>query len=139
MVTLTGRCYCDAVQYSVTVDSLDDLRTSLCHCRRFFGGPFGTTTKTPLKALKFTQGQDKIKKHVSGHEGETELTREFCVDCGTCILEFAARAKDEFRYLNWGTFDECEQVNPKGEFFCGERASWMLEIPGIFHKDKINR
>ncbi|KAK4057070.1 hypothetical protein OIO90_001970 [Microbotryomycetes sp. JL221] len=84
---------------------------SLQSCKRFFGGPFGTTTKTPLDALRFTKGETK-KHH---------------------------RAKDSHRYMNWGTFDDCEKINPKGEFFCGERSSWMREIPGLFHKDKINR
>lgn len=30
---LTGSCYCRALQYQVDLNSADDARTSLCHCR----------------------------------------------------------------------------------------------------------
>ncbi|CAI4211662.1 unnamed protein product [Parascedosporium putredinis] len=48
MPTYKGRCVCDTLQYSVSMDSPDAARTSLCHClscRRAFGTNYGLTTK----------------------------------------------------------------------------------------------
>jgi hypothetical protein len=41
-------------------------------------------------------------------------------------------AKDKFRYIAAGSFDDPEALPPKGEFFGKARASWMPEIPGMF-------
>lgn len=37
--------------------------------------------------------------------------------------------KEQFRYVCVGSLDDPEALPPKGEFFCGSRASWMPEIP----------
>lgn len=37
--------------------------------------------------------------------------------------------KEQFRYVCVGSLDDAEALPPKGEFFCGSRASWMPEIP----------
>jgi len=47
-VHLKGRCVCNALQYSLHLDSPDDARTTLCHChscRRAFGTNYGLTAK----------------------------------------------------------------------------------------------
>lgn len=40
------------------------------------------------------------------------------------------QAKDKFRYIMYGTIDNPEGLDPKGEFFCRYREKWMPEIPG---------
>jgi hypothetical protein len=45
---LKGRCVCNSVKYSVNLNSPEDARTTLCHCkscRRAFGTNYGLTTK----------------------------------------------------------------------------------------------
>lgn len=45
---LKGRCVCSSLKYSVNLNSADDARTTLCHCkscRRAFGTNYGLTTK----------------------------------------------------------------------------------------------
>jgi hypothetical protein len=37
----------------------------------------------------------------------------------------------------WGTLDKPDTIPPKGEFFCKNRAEWMPEILGTFHKREI--
>lgn len=46
------------------------------------------------------------------------------------IEKWQKEAADKFRYVMWGSLDEPENIPPKGEFFCKERASWMPEING---------
>ena len=56
---------------------------------------------------------------------------------GILINALQEPAKDKFRYICVGSLDDIEALPPKGEFFCSTRASWMPEIPDIFHKQKI--
>lgn len=66
------------------------------------------------------------------------MTREFCGECGSGLLEYGANAGNNV-YVFWGSLDKGseEEVPPKGEFFCNDRAGWMPEIPGLFHKNEI--
>lgn len=135
----TGSCYCRAITYQVELNSADDARTSLCHCKnckKFTGGPFGTTTKIPKSTFTLKSGKDKVTVHEMDNGSGTMLHREFCATCGSPLMEFGANAGD-FIYIFNGTFDKPTDLPPKGEFFCRVRDSWMPEIPGIFHKREI--
>jgi hypothetical protein len=48
------------------------------------------------------------------------------------VLTFSLQeqAKNDFRYVMYGTIDKAEGLDPKGEFFCKFREHWMPEIPG---------
>lgn len=136
----TGACYCKAIQYQINIASPDEARTSLCHChncKRFFGTAFGLTTKIPVKAFSYTSDSAKPTVHEADNGSGSLLHREFCAKCGTGILEYGAGATNSFRYVMTGTLDDPSALPPKGEFFCIHREKWMPEIPGIFHKDRV--
>ncbi|KAL1959373.1 hypothetical protein VTO42DRAFT_2176 [Malbranchea cinnamomea] len=138
MPTYTGSCYCCQIQYELSLESSNDARTSLCHCRnckKAFGTNFGLTAKVPKDSLTITRG--KLKEHVGDNGSGALLHREFCDNCGSFILEYGDAVKDNFRYICVGSLDNPEALPPKGEFFCKSRASWMPEIPNVFHKQEI--
>lgn len=104
---LDGGCLCKALQFSVSVASLDDARTSLCHCsscRRAFGTNFGLTAKVsnsplphtmehrlmasqvPLESFKYTTGKPKLYR-----QQDNGVIREFCDNCGVFICEYGVR------------------------------------------------
>lgn len=129
---LTGSCYCRALTYTLTLDSADDARTSLCHCKnckKAFGTNYGLTAKVAKDAFKYTSDK-KPKEHKMDNGSGTQLYREFCDNCGSFILEYGEPAKDKFRYICVGSLDEPGALPPKGEFFCKNREKWMPEIPG---------
>ncbi|KAJ9160690.1 DUF636-domain-containing protein [Coniochaeta hoffmannii] len=131
---LKGRCVCSSLKYSVNLNSADDARTTLCHCkscRRAFGANYGLTTKVPLDSFKYDSGKPKLYKQDNG------VIREFCDNCGAYICEYGEAAADKFRYVMWGSFDEPEKVAPKGEFFCKYKPEWMPDIPDVFRKQEI--
>jgi hypothetical protein len=152
-VNLKGHCVCKALTYSVSLDSPDDARTTLCHCqscRRAFGTNYGLTTKVPVDAFKYESGKPKLFQQDNG------VVREFCDNCrrslntrpditltwstgGAYITEYGQEAKHKFRYVMWGTFDEPEKVPPKGEFYCSNKPEWMPPIPGEFRVSKRSR
>ncbi|THV02159.1 DUF636 domain protein [Dendrothele bispora CBS 962.96] len=138
MPTLTGSCYCRQIEYELSLSSLDDARTSLCHChncKKAFGTNYGLTAKVPLDSFKLTRGSPK--SHIADNGSGTILHREFCDNCGSFILEFGEPVQDKFRYICVGTLDDPEALPPKGEFFCEQRTNWMPEIPDVFRKDKV--
>lgn len=133
-----GGCYCKEIRYEIELETPDEARTSLCHCRnckKFFGTAFGLTAKIPKDAFRVTKGQ--TKEHAADNGSGTVLFREFCGTCGSGILEYGEPVKDKFRYIMTGTMDDPDAFPPKGEFFCINRSKWMPEVPGIFHKQKI--
>ncbi|KAJ5234123.1 Glutathione-dependent formaldehyde-activating enzyme/centromere protein V [Penicillium citrinum] len=140
MQDLTGSCYCRKIEYRLQLASPEDARTSLCHCRnckKAFGTNYGLTAKVPKEAFRYTKGSPK--EHAADNGSGTTIYREFCDTCGSFILEYGEMAKDKFRYIVVGSLDTPEALPPKGEFFCKARASWMPEIPGIFHKQEIKQ
>ncbi|KAJ5237086.1 hypothetical protein N7489_007177 [Penicillium chrysogenum] len=141
MHTLTGSCICHNIEYELKLASINDARTSICHCRnckKAFGTNYGLTAKVPKDTLHITKGIPK--EHVADNGSGALIHREFCENCGSFILEYGDVAKDRFRYICVGSLDEPEALPPKGEFFCKDRASWMPEIPNIdlFHKQTIS-
>ncbi|CCX06419.1 Similar to Uncharacterized lyase C29B12.13; acc. no. O14034 [Pyronema omphalodes CBS 100304] len=136
MPEYSGSCYCKGIKYTVTLDSKDQARTSICHCgncRKWTGSAFGITTKIPKSALRV---EGKTVEHVSDNGSGTKLYREFCGTCGGGILEYGANA-GENTYITYGSLDKPEELPPKGEFFCKYRQNWMPQVPNTFQKREI--
>ncbi|CAI7658637.1 unnamed protein product [Penicillium bialowiezense] len=125
MPTYTGPCSCRKIEYELSLLSPDDARTSLCHCRN---------CKVPKDSFSYTKGSPH--QHAADNGSGVTIYREFCDTCGSFILEYGELAKDKFRYVTNGSLDDPEALQPKGEFFCKMRASWMPEIPGMFYESK---
>jgi hypothetical protein len=90
-IHLQGRCVCKKLQYSLQLDSADDARTTLCHCRscrRAFGTNYGLTAKVPVQAFRYESGSQPKK-----YKQENGVTREFCDNCGAYICEYGVRCK----------------------------------------------
>ncbi|KAI4100648.1 MAG: hypothetical protein L6R37_005360 [Teloschistes peruensis] len=135
-----GACYCKALAYEIDIPSPEEARTSFCHCKNCKAGPrtaFGWTTKIPVKVFSYTAESTKPTVHEADNGSGSLLHREFCSKCGSGILEYGAAAADDFRYVMTGTLDDPRALPPKGEFFCINREKWMPEVPGIFHKNKV--
>jgi hypothetical protein len=138
MPRYTGSCFCRQIQYNLDLSSPDDARTSLCHCRnckKAFGTNYGLTSKIPKDAITITAGRPK--EHAADNGSGMVIHREFCDNCGSFILEYGDAVKEQFRYICVGSLDDPEVLPPKGEFFCSSRASWMPEVPDVFHKQQI--
>ncbi|KAL2219705.1 DUF636 domain protein [Thermoascus aurantiacus ATCC 26904] len=135
MPTYSGSCFCRAIRYELTLASPDNARSSLCHChncKKAYGTNYGLAAKVPKDALRITAGT--LREHVADNGSGVLVHREFCGTCGSFILEYADPVKERCRYVSVGSLDDPEAFPPRGEFFCRDRASWMPEIPDVFHK-----
>ncbi|GAA6039914.1 hypothetical protein JCM8097_006797 [Rhodosporidiobolus ruineniae] len=149
MPTYDGGCFCGAVRYTITLDSPDQARSSMCHClhcKKFSGGPYGLTIKLPIASLSYTAGaspdgagEGPLKSHTQPSGDNSGLTRWFCSTCGSAIAEVGQAAKETQRYVFAGTLDdpEADIARPKGEFFTKRRASWLKPVEGAFQKREI--
>lgn len=109
MPTYRGSCFCRNIEYELQLDSPDDARTSLCHCRsckvlifssagtvhafltilfsqKAFGTNYGLTAKVPKNAFHVTAGNPK--EHTADNGSGAVIYREFCDNCGSFILEY---------------------------------------------------
>ncbi|VDB95983.1 unnamed protein product [Peniophora sp. CBMAI 1063] len=123
MPKYTGSCYCRAITYEWTLESPEDARTSICHC------------KNCKESFALLTGVSK--EHAADNGTGTVIHREFCDSCGSFILEYGEPVRDKFRYIVTGSLDDPDALPPKGEFFCKSRASWMPEVPNVFHKEEV--
>ncbi|OCL12830.1 hypothetical protein AOQ84DRAFT_333594 [Glonium stellatum] len=137
---LTGSCTCRNLTYTLSLPSPSAARTSLCHCRnckKAFGTNYGLTAKVPLSSFAYTAQSGQPTVHAADNGSGSVVRREFCGACGSFVLEYGEAVKDEFRYICVGSLDDPDALPPKGEFFCKDRAAWMPEVPGVFHKQEI--
>ncbi|KAF8151582.1 Mss4-like protein [Crassisporium funariophilum] len=138
--TYDGVCECKAIQWSITLSSPSDARTSLCHCipcKKWTGSAFGLTTRVPWDAYKLKPGS----KTPSQYMNENKVKREFCGVCGSGIREFAEAAEGHNAYVCYGGLDDNgrKELAPKAEFFLKYRESWLKDIGGddVFRKWEI--
>jgi len=78
MATYKGRCFCGAVQFTVTGEPAG---MGYCHCescRSWSAGPVNAFTLWPPDALKITHGADAIGSYAKTPRSE----RKWCKACG---------------------------------------------------------
>lgn len=97
MLELYGGCTCGRIRYELMLNSVEDARTTLCHCHSCkvaMGGAFGLTAKTPIDMFKYMPGSPQAKLFIQ----DNGVHREFCDNCGSFICEYGEANKDKFRY-----------------------------------------
>jgi hypothetical protein len=80
--THTGKCFCGAVEITVTGEPVG---MGYCHCsscRSWSAGPVNAFTLWPPDAVKVTKGADKIGTY---HKTENSF-RKWCTVCGGHIM-----------------------------------------------------
>jgi hypothetical protein len=99
---IQGGCYCGALRYKATGDSLF---TGQCHCREcqyISGGHPNVIVGMPEAGFTWTKGSPKPYRR---GDLATPVTREFCSECGTHILSKAPGLPGAV-LIKVGTFDD---------------------------------
>jgi hypothetical protein len=99
---IKGRCYCGALRYTATGDSLFK---GQCHCREcqyISGGHPNIVVGMPEGGFAYTQGTPKQFRR---GDLDKPVTREFCGECGTHILTRTSNLPGAV-LLKVGTFDD---------------------------------
>lgn len=127
-MTMTGRCYCGALKYSV---GGDPIMKGNCHCREcqyISGGQPNAYLVMPDSDFKYTSGTPAT---FTRSDLDKPRTREFCQNCGTHIL-----TRSEFRpgaiVLKVGTLDDMSVFDkPDMAIFLKDKQSFHLLHDGV--------
>jgi hypothetical protein len=120
--TLTGRCMCGAVHYTIAEKPFAD---GLCHCNRCrpqSGSAFSTVIFIHRSVLTIT-GETAVFDDV-GSSGLRAL-RRYCPRCGSPLT-----TEPDLFMIKAGTLDSNEWFHPVWELFVGRRRPWVSPVPG---------
>ena len=117
--TVSGRCFCGAVRFEVTLPTLFCGHCHCSMCRRAHAAPFATWFGVPYERLRITEGEDRLVRRKSSDHG----TRSFCGACGTQLL------CESTNHPGWidvtlasmeGPIDRA----PEAHYYVDDRAPW---------------
>jgi hypothetical protein len=122
-VTLTGGCLCGAVRYEYSGDIGP---TGYCHCtdcRRCTGSAFNVGVCVATEEFRVVAGRLKgfTKKGDSGNE----LTRHFCIECGSPIYTSAPSAPATI-FVKAGSVDNPALVRPDHQKWTASEVPWAF-------------
>ena len=122
-MSITGRCYCGAVQYEAAEPVLF---RGQCHCREcqyIAGGSPNVVIGLNAEGFRFTRGEPAAFKRP---DLPNPVTRRFCARCGTHLLTEAPNLPT-VKLVKVGTLDD------PAIFGQPERVIWTSEKQAFHH------
>jgi hypothetical protein len=117
MQSLTGKCLCGAVQYTVP----DEFRYALnCHCsncRRATGSAFKPFAGIERSKLSITTGEDALL--IFGEERAHDVR---CKKCGSFL--YSVVRDGEYVHVTLGSLVDAPTIRPTAHIFVGSKAPW---------------
>jgi len=127
-MTLTGRCLCGEVSYSLTGDLI---ATAICHCdhcQRQGGGAFSVNLVAHESQLTVS-GELSTYEETGENDDDVYVRRQFCGSCGSPIVSTLEKT-DGILAVKAGTLDDKSTIRPAVEVWCVDRQPWV-ELSGI--------
>ena len=122
--SLTGRCFCGAVEYAVA----DEFRYALnCHCsqcRRTTGSAFKPFAGIERSKLRLARGSDNLL--IVGDENGNDT---HCGRCGSLL--FSVVRDGAFVHVTLGTLVDDPSIRPSAHIFTGSKAPWFTITDGL--------
>ncbi len=116
--TLTGKCFCGAVQYAVADEFVYAMNCHCSNCRRTTGSAFKPFAGIEREKFSVSNGADTLMLYgdASGHDAH----------CGTCgsLLYSLVRA-GAYVHVAMGTLIDNPSIRPTRHIFVGSKAPWF--------------
>ncbi len=116
--TLTGSCFCRAVQYAVP----DEFRYAMnCHCsncRRTTGSAYKPFAGIEREKFAVTRGADNLLIH-----GSERNHNAHCRTCGSLLYSLVRDA--QYVHVTMGTLLDEPTIRPSRYIFVGSKAPWF--------------
>ena len=116
--TLTGRCFCGAVEYSVADAFLYAMNCHCSNCRRTTGSAFKPFAGIERAKLVLTKGADGLLLY-----GTQDANDTHCGRCGS-LLYSVVRA-GAYLHVTLGTLVDAPTIRPSRHIFVGSKAPWF--------------
>jgi hypothetical protein len=131
-MTITGRCRCGAVRYSIETEPIF---TRHCWCRdcQYIGAGAGTVNVFfPSDAVKV---EGTVADYVSRADSGNTMHRQFCPACGTPMFT-QSEARRQYVGVRAGTLDDPEIGKPAMVIWTASAPSWAAFEAEIPHEAK---
>jgi hypothetical protein len=125
MATLTGRCLCGNVTYSV---QSDPVVTAICHChncQRQTGSTYSLVVAVPRDSVSI-DGRTLATFDTTTESTGTPSHRQFCSNCGSPLLTLADAAPD-LAFIKAGTLDDNAELMPTIEVHCASAITYATQ------------
>jgi hypothetical protein len=125
---MEGRCFCGDIQYQLTSPPRD---AYYCHCRDcqyLSGSPFHVLAIVELGCIDMIAGETAKHRHKT--QDGSDMTREFCPNCGTPLFLTSSRFAD-IQMFTVNTLDDPEVIKPSFQIWTTSKVSWAEVSPGI--------
>jgi len=116
--TLTGMCFCRAVEYSVLDEFTYALNCHCSNCRRTTGSAFKSFAGIEREKLHITKGEELIL--IYGDEIDNNV---HCKLCGSLL--YSVVRNGAFVHVALGTLVDEPTIRPSGHIFVGSKAPWF--------------
>jgi hypothetical protein len=118
MRTLTGKCFCGAVEYAVADSFLYAMNCHCSNCRRTTGSAFKPFAGIEREKFALTAGADGllIFGEANGHDAH-------CTRCGSLLYSLVREGA--YVHVAMGTLVDDPAIRPTCHIFVGSKAPWF--------------
>jgi len=120
MTTITGGCFCKAIQYRIKTGISMAVNCHCNVCRKAGGGAFSSHAVVRERRFEIVSGEENLS---SFHLGES-VTKHFCRHCGTPVFNSNKRYPGH-RMVALGSLDDPTVVTPTANIHCDSQLSWV--------------
>ena len=114
---LTGKCLCEAVQYTVSDEFAYALNCHCSRCRRATGSAFKSFAGIQREKLVIAVGQGNLAIF-----GDNDAHDVRCASCGSFL--YSVVRDGTFVHVAMGTLVDEPTVRPTAHIFTGSKAPW---------------
>ncbi len=123
--TLTGRCLCGAVHYTVTGNLLRFLHCHCERCRRASGTGHASNIILKPAGIDWQSGESSTRRYKVPEADR--FSTVFCTHCGGPV----PREHGDMVVVPAGTLDSAPEHGPDAHIFLDSRAPWSCEAGGL--------
>jgi hypothetical protein len=116
--SLTGRCFCGAVEYEVADEFVYAANCHCSNCRRATGAAFKSFAGIERSKLRITRGEDALFTF-----GEETACDKRCRSCGSFLFSIVSQGARV--HIGMGTLVDTPSIRPSAHIFVGSKAPWF--------------
>lgn len=115
---LTGGCYCGAIKYAASNDTINQANCHCEMCRGTTGAPCVAWFTVPASRFHFLSG------HPTHFRSSQHATRTFCPTCGTQLTFIDDAYADEID-ITTCSLDNPNLVPPQSHIYIRSQVNWL--------------
>jgi hypothetical protein len=126
-MTMTGKCLCGAVSYSVSGELQ---MTGVCHCKncqRQSGSAYSVLFGVANHQLSI---QGDLTTYEDTSETGNIVERHFCGKCGSPLFS-TLPTQPGMTFVKAGTLDDTGDLNPQVHFWTKSSQNWVTIDPNV--------